>query len=255
MGVGAGRRRVQEEPPLREAVADEAQRSKEAAARHAVLRYVNPPQRLALGAGSTAELAVRVIAERFRDAPLDCVSSSLATEELARSLRLKVRALAPGDRFDLMLDGADEVTPELALTKGGGGALFREKLLAQLSNEVVILVDPTKLVRTLGERRPIPVEIVPFARPILERELAQEGYTVSLREYRPGTPALTDNGNELLDLRPRAPIENPSAAARALRDHVGVVETGIFVGMAKRVVVGHPDGSVEERTRSRRRTA
>lgn len=234
---------------------DDLEAAKVAAARHAVTKYVHPPQRLALGTGTTAQIAVRAIAEQFPDAALDCVATSLNTEELARSLGLKVRGLAPSDRFDLMLDGADEVTPEMALTKGGGGALLREKLLAHLSRDLVILIDPTKLVRTLGERAPIPVEIVPFARPILEQEFTKAGYNVTQRVWRPGEPVLTDNGNELLDLRPLSPIERPATAARALRDHVGVVETGIFLRMAKRVVIGYPDGRIEERTRTGTREA
>ena len=154
--MSAGGRRPQEPPTFRRDVAEDLEAAKAAAARHAVARYVRPPQRLALGTGTTAQHAVREIARVHPRAALDCVASSCATEELARSLGLAVRALAPEDRFDLMLDGADEVTPAFALTKGGGGALLREKLLAHLSRDVVILVDPTKLVRTLGERSPIP---------------------------------------------------------------------------------------------------
>ncbi|HTT14698.1 MAG TPA: ribose-5-phosphate isomerase RpiA [Thermoplasmata archaeon] len=236
-------------------MADELEAAKAAAARHAVAKYVRPAQRLALGTGSTAQHAVRAIAALHPKTPFECVASSLATEELAQSLGLAVRPLRPGDRFDLMLDGADEVTPDLALTKGGGGALLREKLLAHLSRRLVILVDPTKLVDGLGTRSPIPVEIVPFARPVLAPELAEGGYAVALREWQPGQPVLTDNGNEILDLRPARPIADPAAAARRLRAHVGVVETGIFVRMAHRVVIGHPDGRVEERSRSRARPA
>jgi ribose 5-phosphate isomerase A len=232
-------------------MADPQDDAKAAAARHAVARYVRPRQRLALGTGTTAQAAVREIARTRPDAQLDCVSTSVATEELARTLGLTVRPLEPGDRFDLMLDGADEVTPDLALTKGGGGALLREKLLAHLARRVIIMVDPSKLVQHLGEHAPIPIEIVPFARPILLRELASEGYAVSVREWQPGKPVLTDNGNEVLDLRPVAPITSPAGASRTLRGYVGVVETGIFVRLAHRVVVGYPDGRVEERSRAR----
>jgi ribose 5-phosphate isomerase A len=236
-------------PSLPSAVADDAEAAKSAAARHAVHRYVRPGMRLALGTGTTAEQAVRTIAATLDPKTFDCVASSIETEELARSLGIPVRAPAAGDRFDLMLDGADEVTPELALTKGGGGALLREKLLAHLSRELVVLVDPSKLVRTLGERAPIPVEVVPFARPILEREFADDGFAVTHRVYRAERPYQTDNGNEILDLRPQTPIDDPVAAARNLRARVGVVETGIFVRLAKRVVIGYPDGHAEERTR------
>jgi ribose 5-phosphate isomerase A len=228
--------------------------AKQAAARHAVERYVRPRLRLALGTGSTAAFAVRALADRFSDAHLDCVASSRATEDLARSLGIAVRPLRGDDRFDVMLDGADEVSPGLDLTKGGGGALLREKLLARLSEEVIIMVDPGKLVRGLGERSPIPVEVVPFAAPVVEREAAAMGYDVRRRAGSDGAPFRTDNGNEILDLVPREPLQSPDEADATLRHLVGVVETGIFVELADVVVVGHPDGSVEERTRPLART-
>jgi len=231
-------------------VADPWAGAKEAAARHAVERCVRPGLRIALGTGSTAAFAVRAIAARFPGAPFECVSSSLATEELARSLGIPVHELRPDDRFDLMLDGADEVSPALDLTKGGGGALFREKFLARLSKELVILVDPTKLVAALGERAPIPVEVVPFARPVLARQLREDGYEVRLRLNPGGQPFLTDNGNQLLDLVPARPLADPRTVDAELRTRSGVVETGLFPGLASRVVVGSNDGRVEERLRS-----
>jgi ribose 5-phosphate isomerase A len=229
--------------------------AKAAAARHAVETRVRPGLKLALGTGSTAAFAVRAITARFPGEAFDCVSSSLATEELGRSLGLAVRDLRPDDRFDLMLDGADEVSPALDLTKGGGGALFREKFLARLSKELVILVDPSKLVTALGEKAPIPVEVVPFARPVLSRQLRDAGYEVRLRLNPGGQPFLTDNGNQLLDLVPRAPLADPTAVDLDLRSRSGVVETGLFPGLASRVVIGETDGRVEERVRSGPRPA
>lgn len=226
---------------------EDLERAKVVAARYAVEHHVRPGLRLALGTGSTAAQAVRAIAERFPNGKFDCVATSRATEELAKELRVPVRPLRGDDRFDLMLDGADEVTPALDMTKGGGGALLREKLLARLSASVVIMVDPSKLVGALGERASLPVEVVPFGRPVLERELAAEGYRVRLRVGPNGRPYVTDNGNEILDLSPREPVRDPPEAAAAIRGHTGVVETGIFAGMADLVIVGYPDGRVEER--------
>ena len=226
---------------------EDLERAKVIAARHAVEQYVRPGLRLALGTGSTAAQAVRAIAEKFPDGKFDCVASSRATEALAKELRVPVRSLRGDDRFDLMLDGADEVSPALDMTKGGGGALLREKLLAHLSSSVVIMVDPSKLVGALGERASIPVEVVPFGRPVLERELAGEGYRVRLRVGTDGRPFVTDNGNEILDLSPREPIRAPALADEAIRRHTGVVETGIFAGIASLVVVGYPNGRAEER--------
>ena len=232
---------------------EDLERAKVVAARHAVEHYVKPGQRIALGTGSTAAQAVRAIAEKFPHGKFDCVASSRATEELARELHVPVRPLRGDDRFDLMIDGADEVSPALDMTKGGGGALLREKLLARRTELFVIIVDPSKLVSALGERASIPVEVVPFARPVLERDLVDDGYRVRLRVGADGRPYITDNANEILDLVPREPIQNPASAAEGIRRHTGIVEVGIFAGMASVVVVGYPDGRVEERRPSPRR--
>jgi ribose 5-phosphate isomerase A len=225
------------------------ERAKQAAAERAVAD-VRPGERLALGTGSTAGHAVRALAARFPGAAFDCVASSVATARLAAALGIAVRDLRADDRFDRMIDGADEVDEGLNLTKGGGGALLREKLLAELSREVLILVDPTKLVHRLGERAAIPVEVVPFARATLERSIARDGFTVELRQGVDGRPFVTDNGNQLLDLRPAEPLDDPGRTAAEIRGRTGVVEVGLFVGLAHRVLVGFPDGHVEERARS-----
>jgi len=242
-------RRIEEPRHLRRNVAGDQDAAKIAAARYAIDHFVRPGTRIALGSGSTAMFAVRSLAERFPNGGFDCVASSVATERLATSLGLPVRPLRSDDRFDLMLDGADEVTPELDLTKGGGGALLREKLLAHLSDQIVILVDPSKLVKGLGEKFPIPVEVVPFARPVIEREATALGYRVSRRTDAGKNPFVTDNGNDLLDLVPKLPIPEPDEADATLHHLVGVIETGIFVELADRVIVGHLDGTAEDRSR------
>jgi ribose 5-phosphate isomerase A len=218
-----------------------------AAAAEAAAARVRPGMTLALGTGSTAALAVRALAERFPDGgSLTAVASSNVTERLARDLGLTVRSLEEDDEFDLMIDGADEVTAELALTKGGGGAFFREKYLARIARELVIVIDHTKLVPALGSRARIPVEIVPFARPILQRRIRERGLDPILRTARDGSPAQTDNGNEILDLQPPEPLEDPESLDGELRALPGVVETGLFVRLAHRAIVGLPDGSVRE---------
>jgi ribose 5-phosphate isomerase A len=230
-------------------VAEDLELAKAAAARRAV-ESVRPEMHVALGTGTSAAHAVRALVERFPGRPIDCVASSRATEELARSLGLPVRPLKDDDRFDIMIDGADEVSPSLDLTKGRGGALLREKLLGQLARSLVIVVDPTKLVDRLGSRARIPVEVVPFARGVVAQHFRDAGYRVALRTGPGNAPFLSDNGNEILDLAPPAPIEDPARVARDLRAPTGVVETGLFVGMADRVLIGHADGSVDERQRS-----
>lgn len=228
------------------------EREKEVAARAAVQR-VRPGMRLALGTGSTAAWAVRLLAGEFADsASLTCVASSVATEELARGLGLKVRALEGTDRFDLMIDGADEVAPSLDLTKGGGGALLREKLLSGLSEEVAIIVDHTKLVPNLGSRSAIPIEVVPFARPVVQHALGALGLRTAVRsDPTHGRPFLTDNHNEIVDATPSAPLRDPGGLDFQLHRIPGVVETGLFIGRASRVYVGRPDGQVEELRPSR----
>lgn len=219
---------------------------KDRAARAAV-RQVRPGMRVALGTGTTAAYAIRALAERHRTGggpPV--VASSSASETLARELGMEVRPLAADDRFDVMIDGADEVTPRLALTKGGGGALFREKLLARLSKELWIIVDHTKLVDRLGTRAAIPVEVVPYARPVVATELTRRRFGVALRAGTDGQPFHTENGNEILDLRAPTAVDQPGALERELREITGVVETGLFIDMTRRVFVGLPDDKVEE---------
>jgi ribose 5-phosphate isomerase A len=219
-----------------------------ALAARAAASHVRSGQRIALGTGSTTSFAIRALAEDFPGGDnLSIVASSNATERLATEVGLRVRPLEPGDHFDLMIDGADEVAPTLALTKGGGAALFREKFLARLSSELVIAVDHTKLVPRLGTRHPIPIEIVPFARVKLVHQLSERNLSPRLRADRStGSAVLTDNGNEILDLFPENGVEDPAQLERDLRVMPGVIETGLFVGLAHRVYVGLPDGTVQE---------
>jgi ribose 5-phosphate isomerase A len=220
-------------------------REKDLAAR-AAIRRVRPGMRVALGTGSTAAFAVRALAEKMGP-EITAVASSTVTETLARSLGIAVGPLLPDDRFDVMIDGADEVTPRLDLTKGGGGALFREKFLARLAHEVVVIVDHTKLVTHLGSRSAIPIEVVPFARPVVAEQLAARRFSCVVRGAAAGGAGiLTENGNEILDLRPPERVEEPERLERELLAVPGVVETGLFVGLTHRVYVGLPDGTVQE---------
>jgi ribose 5-phosphate isomerase A len=233
-------------------VADPRDAAKAAAARFAVERYVRRGMRLALGTGTTAEHAVRALRAAHPDAPFDCVASSSATERLAARLGLGIRPLRGDDRFDLMIDGADEIAPDLSLTKGGGGALLREKLLARLSARLVVVADDSKLVPSLASRAPVPVEVVPFARPVLEHAFAEEGCHVRRRLADDGSGFVTENGNELLDVRPPGPLVDPGATEARWRGRVGVVETGLFVGLAERAVVATNSGEVRELVRAPR---
>lgn len=218
--------------------------AEKAAAARAAVAHVKPGMMLALGTGSTAAHAVRLIAEHATLArSIQTVASSVVTERLAKDLHLPVRPLAPRDVFDLMIDGADEVTPRLELTKGGGGALFREKLLARLSRQVLIIVDHTKQVDRLGSRVPIPIEVVPFAGPVVMTWLADRGLSARPRMAE-GKVIRTDNGNDILDVTPPHPVADAARLEREMRLLPGVVETGIFIELADRAYVGRPDGEV-----------
>jgi ribose 5-phosphate isomerase A len=228
-------------------VDDPIDRAKAAAARAAVAR-LSEGESVALGTGSTTAFAIREIARRFpKGDSLQLVSSSTGSEALAAELGLPIRGLAAGDRFRWMIDGADEVSERLDLTKGGGGALLREKLLARLSERLLVIVDASKQVRTLGSRVPIPIEVVPYARPYIIGEVERMGDRARVRLARPGGPPLqTDNRLEIVDVTPAKPIDDPAEFDRRLHAIPGVVETGLFLGMADRVYVGRPDGSVQE---------
>lgn len=223
---------------------DEAKR---AAGAHAA-EQVQDGQIVGLGSGTTAARAVEALGRRV-DEGLDIagVPTSHATAQLAEEVGIELATLDDHPEVDVTLDGADEVTPDLQLIKGLGGALVRERIVAAASDELVILVDPRKLVDELGERSPVPVEVVDFGRTATERRLSSLGGEPSLRT-EDGDPFVSDNGNPIVDLAFPDGIESPRKLDRALDVCVGVVDHGLFLDMADRVVVGREDGSVETRT-------
>lgn len=201
-----------------------------------------------LGTGSTAVWAVRALAERVR-AGLRCtgVCTSLSTEALARSLGIAVAALDDQPALDLAIDGADEVDPALDLIKGLGGALLREKLVEQAAARFLVIVDASKLVERLGVRAPLPVEVVPFGWRRTQGALRALGCTPALRLAN-GEPFLTDSQHYIVDCR-FAGIADAAALGRQIKLLPGVVDHGLFVGMATAVAVGQADGTVAVRQR------
>jgi ribose 5-phosphate isomerase A len=193
-----------------------------------------------LGSGRAAAAFVRALAaEARRGRRIRGVATSEATAALARDLGLELVGLDAAP-LDLTVDGADEVDPALDLIKGYGGALARERIVAAASRRQVILVTPEKLVRRLGSRGRLPVEILPFARALAERRLAALGCAPGRREAA-GAPFVTDNGNWILDCA-IAPLDDPAALDRDIRRIPGVVDTGFFLGTAERVLVADGDG-------------
>lgn len=215
---------------------------RDAAVRAAAL--VESGMALGLGTGSTSALMVEEIGRRLREGTLRdvCgVPSSRATEELARAAGIRLLTLEERPVLDLALDGADEVTPDGAMLKGGGGALLREKIVAAHARRVVIMVDPSKLVRRLGTRAPLPVEVATFGWSThLEPLRALGGHPV-LRADATGAPYRTDEGHFILDVGFANGIADPAWLEPRVRLRPGVVETGLFLGFAPEVVVGRAD--------------
>jgi ribose 5-phosphate isomerase A len=196
-----------------------------------------------LGSGSTATLAVEAIGKRVEQG-LDIVGipTSEQTAQLARDLHIPLSTMAEHERIDITIDGADEVElGTLNLIKGRGGALLREKIVASASARFVIVVDTTKLVDQLDTREPLPVEVVPFGWQATAKRLRQLGATLSPRLSSNGEFYITDGGHYILDCR--FPMTQPARSLEPQLDSVvGLVEHGLFLGMATEAIVGTPDG-------------
>ncbi len=222
--------------------------AKRAAAALAIDRFVEPGMRLGLGSGSTAHWMVRLLGQRVR-AGLDVVgvATSTATADLAREEGIRVVELDAVERLDVTLDGADEIDPQLRMIKGGGACLLWEKIVAAASARMVAMVDPTKTVTTLGAF-PLPIEVVRFGWRSTQRHVAAvlaasdaDRRAIRRREVM-GDPLLTDSGHYILDLD-LGRIGEPEVLAEGLRRLPGVVEIGLFLGIASAMVVGHEDGT------------
>ena len=222
--------------------AEERAQEKQQAAECAVA-YVQSGMVVGLGAGSTAILATRRIGQLLREGRLmDIIGfpcSSLIEAE-ARALGIPITLDPPG-AVDLTIDGADEVDPELNLIKGGGGALLHEKLVAQASLREGIVVDESKLSPALGTHWALPVEVIPFGWHAQKRFLESLGARITVRQQHDGTPFRTDQGNLVLDCA-FGPIPQPLELAATLDARTGIVEHGLFLGLATEVIVAGVDG-------------
>ena len=215
-----------------------------AAGEEAVARYVRDGMRLGLGTGSTASAMVEVLAARLAAGDVRDVigvPTSEATAALCRRLGVPLTTLAETPELDVVIDGADEVDPGLNLIKGLGGAHLREKIVASAGRAMIVVADESKLVAHLGERTPLPVEVVEFALPVCRRALGDLGWDATLRVAPDGEPFVTDEGNAILDCR-RDDWAGPAALAADVKAVPGVVEHGFFLGMAAAAVVGTSAG-------------
>lgn len=208
-------------------------------AAEAAARLVKRGMIVGLGSGSTVAHVVKYLAKLKHDASF--VPSSIATQRLASELGLKLAPLHEYRRLDLMIDGADEVDTSFNMIKGKGGAQTREKIVADAAKRVVIVVDRTKLVSLLGEKMPVPVEVLPFVYKTAIRRLAELGGKPVLRVTPTGAPFVTDDGNYIVDVKFRS-ISNPAKLEQVINRVPGVIENGIFVGVADIVLVGHEGG-------------
>jgi ribose 5-phosphate isomerase A len=219
---------------------------KRAAAARA-LEFVRAGMRIGLGTGSTAAHFVELLAERVR-AGLDIVAvpTSEATREQAARLGIALTTLEQTPILDLTVDGADEIAPDLTLIKGGGGALLREKIVASASEKMIVIADQAKSVAILG-RFPLPIEIAPFGatatRRAVETAVASMGCPgpVLMRKAQNGHPFVTDGGHWLLDAQLQR-IADPKALAARLCTVPGVMEHGLFIGLAWAAILAGPDG-------------
>jgi ribose 5-phosphate isomerase A len=196
------------------------------------LALVEPGMTLGLGSGSTAVLWIQLLGEQVRDHGLRirAIASSEESKRLAGSYGIPFVTFEECDSLDLTVDGADEIAPGLALIKGGGGKLLREKIVASASKRFVIVADETKQVERLG-RFPLPVEVIPMAAPLVSDSLRELGFTPSLRLNKDKKRYITEEGNLILDCSGLL-LEEPALMARKIDSIVGVVEHGLFLGMA-----------------------
>ena len=224
--------------------------AKRAVAARAV-EFVEDGMRVGLGTGSTSTMFIRALGEKVRGGlKIRCVASSDASQALGIELGMDVTTLGELPELDVYIDGADEVCVlpggGLGLIKGGGGALLREKIVASAAKRFVVVVDSSKVVERLG-KFPLPVEVVKMALPLVEPKLAALNLRPKLRMNKDGSePYLTDECNYILDCS-CGEIVDPAATAAAVRGIVGVVEHGLFLGMAELALVAGDDGVRELR--------
>ncbi len=215
---------------------------KEAAGRKAA-EFVKKGMRVGLGTGSTVAYFLDELSKHLKKGlTIEAFASSIATAQKAKALGLPLQDPDQLQTLDLVVDGADEVDPEGNLIKGAGGALLREKILAFHAEEIIIIVDETKLSASLG-KTPLPVEILPFGYRATLSILTDLGFTTELRLQNDKTPFVSDNGNYLAFLRLSKPMISPETVDATLHSVPGVLETGLFCGLSPKILVGKDSGS------------
>ncbi|MHA2423147.1 MAG: ribose 5-phosphate isomerase A [Candidatus Thorarchaeota archaeon] len=201
---------------------------------------------IGLGSGSTVAIFAKELGRQIAEGEVDVsvVPSSYQAYQLAVEYKIPLTNLDLNPTLLMTVDGADEVDKNLNLTKGGGGALFQEKVVASASEKLIIIIDESKLVDHLATRFEIPIEILPFSLGVVRKKITTMGITptVRLAQKKMG-PVVTDNGNFILDLKFSEPIQDPAKVAVDLKMIPGVVETGLFIGMTDEVHIGTEEGT------------
>jgi ribose 5-phosphate isomerase A len=222
------------------------EKSKKAAG-YAAAELVKENMKIGIGTGSTAFYFIEKLGERCRQGlRIEAAATSQKSWDLALKAGIPLGNIENYTSLDLDIDGADEIDPQKRMIKGGGGALLREKIIASMSKEMIVIVNRQKLVNQLGAF-PLPVEIIPFAWKATIHHIENQGFNGTIRQTKEGVRYLTDNGNLIYDIR-LSPGAQPEEIDRMLRKIPGVVETGFFIGLAGRVIIGNQDGTVEIRT-------
>jgi ribose 5-phosphate isomerase A len=212
---------------------------------------VRPGMIVGLGSGTTADAFVRAVGRRVADGlSMTGVATSNRTAALATELGIPLTTLDEAGRLDLGVDGADEIDPQLDAVKGRGGALLREKLVALACADYLLVAAAEKRVERLGTRLPLPVEIVPFGWPQTAERLRAIGLEPRLRLATDGEPFRTDGGHFIVDCD-AGPIVDPPALAAAIKAIAGVIDHGLFIGLAQHVFFAEPDGAIVRLSRPR----
>ena len=228
-----------------------AQHAKAAAA-HAVCSEIESGMTLGLGTGSTAAIAIEALGVRIQQEGLQIrgVATSFAAERLARAAGITLVDLEVAPRLDLAFDGADEVDPMLNLIKGRGAAQTREKIVANAADRFIVLIDESKQVARLGQQMPVPVEVVPMAVGPVSNLLRSCGAEPNLRMgAKKDGPVVTDQGLWIIDATFESGIEDADTVAQKITHEPGVLEHGLFIGLATEVLVGKLDGTVSRQLR------
>ncbi len=222
-------------------------KEKKAAAERAA-SYIQDHSIVGIGTGSTVYYFIEKLIEKVKNGlDVQAVFSSKKSEEQALKGGIKTLSLDKLREIDITVDGADEIDNKFQMIKGGGGALFREKILASSSKKMIVIVDHSKVVDTLG-KCVLPIEVLPFGVSATLFKLEKLSYVGSLREQSPGNLFITDNGNYIFDIKLREPAKDAKTLHQKLIEIPGVIETGLFFDVSKHLIIGNSNGTVQERT-------